>query len=61
MKLGRKPTFTAKQVERMKYLKNDEGLPVYEIAKIMGVASTTIARYLNDETKPREIKPCSQS
>jgi predicted transcriptional regulator len=51
MVMGRKPQFTAKQVERMRDMKA-EGLRNHEIAKVFGVATSTISSYLRSLVHP---------
>jgi predicted transcriptional regulator len=43
-----KAAFTAKQIERLKDMKA-EGMRIYEIARIMGVATGTVSAYLRGE------------
>ena len=42
---GKKPRFTAKQVERMRDMKL-QGLPVHEIARVMNIGTSSISAYL---------------
>lgn len=55
---GRKPHFTAKQVERMRESKA-EGLRVKEIARNLGVASSTVSAYLRGQRVGRRPPPRS--
>ncbi len=42
---GRKPRFTAKQVERMREMLA-EGLRMYDIARVMNIGKSSISAYL---------------
>lgn len=51
MKVGRKPQFAPKQVERIRYMR-DEGLTCRDIARVMGTSPQTISRYLSAKKDP---------
>jgi len=38
----KKPPFNGRQIERLRYLRDDEGLTLKEIARLMGSSANTI-------------------
>jgi DNA-binding CsgD family transcriptional regulator len=48
---GRKPGFTAKQVQRMREMKA-EGLSNRDIAQVMNTSANTVSMYLLGKTRP---------